>query len=40
MKIQPKFLEKRHENPKSYNREIYATMKAYIHSGVRFFTNG
>jgi hypothetical protein len=35
-----KIARKRHENPKSYNREIYATMKAYIHSGVRFFTNG
>jgi hypothetical protein len=30
---------KRHKNPTSYNREINATMKAYIHSEVRFFIN-
>jgi hypothetical protein len=31
---------KRHENHKSYKKEIDATMKASIHSEVRFFTNG
>jgi hypothetical protein len=31
---------KRHENPTSYNQEIDATMKASIHSNVRFFTSG
>jgi hypothetical protein len=31
---------KRHENPTSYKRRINATMKASIHSEVRFFTNG
>jgi hypothetical protein len=31
---------KRHKNPTSYKREIDATMKASIHSEVRFFTNG
>jgi hypothetical protein len=35
-----KISQKRHENPKSYKREIDATMKASIHSEVRFFTNG
>jgi hypothetical protein len=31
---------KKNENPTSYKREIDATMKASIHSEVRFFTNG
>jgi hypothetical protein len=31
---------KRHENPTSYRPGINATMKASIHSKVRFFTNG
>jgi hypothetical protein len=31
---------KRHENPMSYKPGIDATMKASIHSEVRFFTNG
>jgi hypothetical protein len=30
---------KRHENPTSYKWRIDATMKAFIHSEVRFFTN-
>jgi hypothetical protein len=34
-----KKLEKRHENPMSYEPGIDATMKASIHSEVRFFTN-
>jgi hypothetical protein len=29
-----------HENPTSYKPGIDATMKASIHSEVRFFTNG
>jgi hypothetical protein len=32
--------QKRHENPTSYKPGIDATMKASIHSEVRFFTNG
>jgi hypothetical protein len=35
-----KIAEKRHENPSSYKPGIDATMKASIHSEVRFFTNG
>jgi hypothetical protein len=35
-----KIARKRHENPSSYKREIDATMKASIHSEVRFFTKG
>jgi hypothetical protein len=35
-----KIAQKRHENHTSYKREINATMKASIHSEVRFFTNG
>jgi hypothetical protein len=35
-----KIARKGHENPTSYNWEIDATMKASIHSEVRFFTNG
>jgi hypothetical protein len=31
---------KRHEKTTSYKRGIDATMKASIHSEVRFFTNG
>jgi hypothetical protein len=31
---------KRHENPTSYKPGIDATMKASIHSEVRFFKNG
>jgi hypothetical protein len=31
---------KKHENPTSYKPGIDATMKASIHSEVRFFTNG
>jgi hypothetical protein len=31
---------KRHDNPTSYKPGIDATMKASIHSEVRFFTNG
>jgi hypothetical protein len=31
---------KKHENPTRYKRRINATMKASIHSEVRFFTNG
>jgi hypothetical protein len=31
---------KRHRNPTSYKPGIDATMKASIHSEVRFFTNG
>jgi hypothetical protein len=34
-----KIARKRDENPTSYNRELDATMKASIHSEVRFFTN-
>jgi hypothetical protein len=34
-----KIARKRHENPTSYNQEIGGTMKAFIHSEVRFFTN-
>jgi hypothetical protein len=34
-----KIARKRHENPTSYKREIDATIKASIHSEVRFFTN-
>jgi hypothetical protein len=33
-----KIARKRHENHTSYNKEIDATMKASIHSEVRFFT--
>jgi hypothetical protein len=35
-----KIARKRHENPMSYERGIDATMKASIHSEVRFFTSG
>jgi hypothetical protein len=35
-----KIARKRHKNPMSYKRGIDATMKASIHSEVRFFTNG
>jgi hypothetical protein len=35
-----KIAQKRQENPTSYKREIDATMKASIHSKVRFFANG
>jgi hypothetical protein len=35
-----KIARKRHENPTSYKRGIDATMKASIHSEVRFFKNG
>jgi hypothetical protein len=35
-----KIARKRHENPRSYKPGIAATMKASIHSKVRFFTNG
>jgi hypothetical protein len=35
-----KIAQKRHENPVSYKLGIDATMKASIHSSVRFFTNG
>jgi hypothetical protein len=35
-----KIARKRHENHTSYKREIDATMKASIHSEVRFLTNG
>jgi hypothetical protein len=35
-----KIARKRHEKPTSYKPEIDATMKASIHSEVRFFTNG
>jgi hypothetical protein len=31
---------KRHENPTRYKLGIDATMKASIHSEIRFFTNG
>jgi hypothetical protein len=34
-----KIARKRHENHTSYKKEIDATMKASIHSEVRFFTN-
>jgi hypothetical protein len=34
-----KIARKRHENPMSYKPGIDATMKASIHSEVRFFTN-
>jgi hypothetical protein len=34
-----KIARKRNENHTSYKREIDATIKAYIHSKVRFFTN-
>jgi hypothetical protein len=34
-----KIARKRHENHTSYKRTIDATMKASIHSEVRFFTN-
>jgi hypothetical protein len=34
-----KIARKRHKNPTSYQPEIDATMKASIHSKVRFFTN-
>jgi hypothetical protein len=34
-----KIARKRHEKPTSYKREINATMKASIHSEVRFKTN-
>jgi hypothetical protein len=35
-----KIARKRQENPSSYKPGIVATMKASIHSEVRFFTNG
>jgi hypothetical protein len=35
-----KIARKRHGNPTSYKPEIDATMKASIHSEVKFFTNG
>jgi hypothetical protein len=35
-----KIARKRHEKPTSYKPGIDATMKASIHSKVRFFTNG
>jgi hypothetical protein len=35
-----KIAQKRHENPTSYKRRIDTTMKASIHSEVRFFTKG
>jgi hypothetical protein len=35
-----KIAPKRHENPTSYKLGIDATMKASIHSEVRFFTSG
>jgi hypothetical protein len=35
-----KIARKRHENPTSYKSGIDATIKASIHSEVRFFTNG
>jgi hypothetical protein len=35
-----KIARKGHENPMSYKQRIDATMKASIHSEVRFFTNG
>jgi chorismate mutase len=35
-----KIARKRNENPTSYKPGIDATMKASIHSEVRFFTNG
>jgi rubrerythrin len=34
-----KIAQKRHEKPTSYKQGIDATMKASIHSEVRFFTN-
>jgi hypothetical protein len=34
-----KIARNRHKNHTSYKREIDATMKASIHSEVRFFTN-
>jgi hypothetical protein len=34
-----KIARKRHENTRSYKPGIDATMKASIHSEVRFFTN-
>jgi hypothetical protein len=34
-----KIAQKRHKNPTSYKPGIDATMKAFIHSEVRFFTN-
>jgi hypothetical protein len=34
-----KIARKRHENPTGDKREIDATMKASIHSEVRFLTN-
>jgi chorismate mutase len=38
-KKQMKIARKRHENPMSYKPGINATMKASIHSEVRFFTH-
>jgi hypothetical protein len=35
-----KIAQKIHENPMIYKSGIDATMKASIHSEVRFFTNG
>jgi hypothetical protein len=35
-----KIARRGNENPTSYNRGIDATMKASIHSEVRFFTDG
>jgi hypothetical protein len=35
-----KIARKRHENPMGYKPGIETTMKAFIHSEVRFFTNG
>jgi hypothetical protein len=34
-----KIAQKRHEKPTSYKQGIDVTMKASIHSEVRFFTN-
>jgi hypothetical protein len=34
-----KIAQKRHENHTSYKKEIDATMKAFIHWEIRFFTN-
>jgi hypothetical protein len=35
-----KITQKRYEHPMSYKQRIDETMKASIHSEVRFFTNG
>jgi hypothetical protein len=39
MKKPTKIARKRHKKPMSYKPGIDATMKASIHSEVRFFTN-